>query len=103
MQGLFNLLATAPDGFGEIIESWDKLIYNYVLPIMFIVMGAVMVVVGIWRGSKIALADNEDSKKKAVKSLIWWLVGIALIFIVSAVTSILFAELGGLFAVPTGR
>ena len=62
-------------------------------------MGAVMLVVGIWRGSKIALADNEDSKKKAVKSLIWWLVGIALIFIVGMGTSMLFAELTGLFQV----
>ena len=104
MNGLFSLLAIAtPDGFSDIIGAWDELVFKIVLPIMFIVLGAVMVIVGIWRGSKIALADNEDSKKKAVKSLIWWLVGIVLVFVVAFGFTTLFDELASLFTIPTGR
>lgn len=87
--------------FANVIASWEQLLYAYIIPIMFAVMGGVMLIVGIWRGSKIALADNEDSKKKAVKSLIWWLVGIVLVFVVAMGTGILFAELPQLFDVPT--
>ena len=87
--------------FANVIASWEQLLYGYIIPIMFVVMGGVMLIVGIWRGSKIALADNEDSKKKAVKSLIWWLVGIVLVFVVAMGTGILFAELPVLFDVPS--
>lgn len=104
MNGLFSLLAiSAPSGFGDIIGAWDELVFTIVLPIMFIVLGAVMVIVGIWRGSKIALADNEDSKKKAVKSLIWWLVGVVIVFIVAFGFFTLFDELAELFTIPKSR
>ena len=96
-----NILATVPSGFSDIVSSWDKLFYQIIIPIMFICMGSVLVVVGIWRGSKIALADNEESKKKATKSLLWWLIGIVLVFALAMLGGILWTELSETFVVPT--
>ena len=98
-----NILATVPSGFEEIVGSWDKLFYQIIIPLLFICMGTVLIIVGIWRGSKIALADNEESKKKATKSLLWWLVGVVLVFALAMLGGILWTELSETFVVPTSR
>ena len=100
---LANLLANENLGqFSGLVESWDELFYDKIIPLMFIFLGAVLLVVGIWRGAKIAMADNEDSKKKATKSLLWWLIGIVAIFALAMGGGILWTELSGVFNGPTG-
>lgn len=104
---LFNtilLAASVPEQFQDAQERFSALVYDTIIPIIFGVLGAVFVVVGIVRASKIALADNEDSKKKAVKSMVWFLVGAVLCFLVAFLVPTLFNYLGsaGVFPNPAG-
>ncbi len=98
------LAASVPEQFEDATERFNTLIYDTIIPIIFGVLGAVFVVVGIIRASKIALADNEDTKKKAVKSMVWFLIGAVLCFVVAFLTPIIFNYVGGagVFPNPSG-
>lgn len=97
-----SLLVQAPEGFEDVIENFSSLIYGVVLPIIFIVLGAVFVVIGVIRAAHISTADNEDSKKKAVKAMIWFVIGGVLCFVVAFTVPVLFNYLSSTFPVPTG-
>jgi len=51
------------------------------------------------------LADNEDTKKKAVKQMIWFGIGAVLCFLVAFLTPVIFNYLGsaGVFPNPSGN
>lgn len=102
MSSVMNLLATAPEGFEDVMENWNGLIYGVIVPIIFGVVGGIMLILGIVRAVAIASAENEDSKKKAVKAMIWWLVGFILCFVAAFATPALYNWLSGTFPVPTG-
>ena len=67
-----SLLVQAPEGFEDVVENFQSLVYGVVVPILMIVLGAIFVVIGIIRAAHISMADNEDSKKKAVKAMVWF-------------------------------
>lgn len=101
-----SLLATSvPEQFEDAQERFNSLIYDTIIPIIFGVLAAVFVIIGIIRASKIALADNEDTKKKAVKSMVWFLIGAVLCFVVAFLTPIIFNYVGsaGVFPTPSGN
>lgn len=102
---VFNLLATVPEQFEDANERFNELIYGTVIPIIFTVLAVIFVIVGIIRASKIALADNEDTKKKAVKSMVWFLIGAVLCFVVAFLTPVIFNYIGsaGVFPNPSGN
>ena len=102
----FALLATSvPEQFEDATERFNSLIYDMVIPIIFTVLAVIFVIVGIIRASKIALADNEDSKKKAVKSMVWFFIGAVLCFVVAFLTPVIFNYIGsaGVFPNPSGN
>lgn len=107
MNSLFtSLLATnIPEEFGEAQERFNSLIYGTVIPIIFGVLGAIFVIIGIVRAAKIAMADNEDTKKKAVKAMVWFLIGAVACFVVAFLTPVIFNYVGsgGVFPNPTGN
>lgn len=102
MSSLINLLASTPEGFEDVMENWNGLIYGVALPIIFGVVGGIMLIFGVMRAVNIASADSEDVKKKAIKSMIWWLIGFVLCFVVAFATPALYNWLSGTFPVPTG-
>lgn len=93
-----------PEQFEDTMSRFNELVYQTIIPILFGVLGAIFVVVGIIRASKIALADNEDSKKKAVKSMVWFFIGAVLCFVVAFVIPVIVNYLGnaGVFPNPQG-
>jgi Na+/proline symporter len=97
-----SLLVQAPEGFEDVVENFQSLVYGVVVPILMIVLGAIFVVIGIIRAAHISMADNEDSKKKAVKAMVWFLIGGVLCFVVAFTVPVLFNYLSSTFPVPTG-
>ena len=102
MSSVINLLASTPEGFEDVMENWNGLIYGVVVPIIFSVLGGVFLILGILRAVHIASADNEDTKKKAVKAMITFLIGFVLCFVVAFAVPALFNWLSGTFPVPAG-
>jgi len=104
-----NLLLLAasnvPEQFQDANERFNSLIYDTVIPIIFGVLGAIFVIVGIIRASKIAMADNEDTKKKAVKGMAWFLIGAVLCFVVAFLVPVIVNYVGsaGVFPNPSGN
>ncbi len=98
------LAAQVPEQFEDATERFNELVYGTIIPIIFAVLGAVLVVIGIIRAAKIALADNEDTKKKAVKSMVWFFIGAVLCFLVAFLVPIICNYLGsaGVFPNPSG-
>lgn len=98
------LAANVPDQFEDANERFNSLIYDTVIPIIFAVLGAIFVIVGIIRAAKIGLADNEDTKKKAVKSMVWFFVGAVGCFLVAFLVPTICNYLGsaGVFPAPSG-
>lgn len=99
------LAASVPEQFEDATERFNSLIYDTIIPVIFGVLAAIFVVIGIIRATKIALADNEDTKKKAVKSMVWFLIGAVLCFLVAFLTPVIFNYLGsaGVFPNPSGN
>lgn len=103
---VFGLLAAnVPEQFEDAAERFNALVYDTIIPVLFAVLGAVFVVIGIIRASKIALADNEDTKKKAVKSMVWFLIGAVLCFVVAFLVPVIvnYISSAGVFPNPSGN
>lgn len=92
--GFQSMLAAVPEQFEDPMRRWDDLVFGLIVPILFGVLGGIFTIVGIMKASKIALANNEDSKHKAVNSMIWFLIGAVLCFVVAFITPILVRYLG---------
>ena len=89
-----NALLLAPDAFEDTLSRFEELIYGTLIPIIFAVLGAVFVIIGIIRASKIALAEDENEKKKAIKGLIWFFIGAVLCFVVAFIIPVIVKYLG---------
>lgn len=103
---VIGLLATnVPEQFEDATERFNSLIYDTIIPVIFGVLGAIFVIIGIIRAAKIAMADNEDSKKKAVKQMVWFAIGAVLCFVVAFLTPVIFNYVGGagVFPNPSGN
>lgn len=93
-----------PEAFEEAGQRWEELIYGFGIPALLLVLGTVFLVIGIWKASKIGLSDNEDSRKKAIKGMVWLVVGAVLMYITAFLIPILMTFVGGadLFPTPKG-
>jgi cytochrome bd-type quinol oxidase subunit 2 len=99
-----NLLPLLAAGeFTDFSEAIDHLYKQLAVPLLAIVGGAA-VLLGLWLGSKFLFAGGDEQKiKKAKESIKYFVIGIAVIFIVAAGTPMLIAAFQGWQEKPTGQ
>lgn len=95
------LAAEVPDQLEPVMTRVEELVYNVVIPVVFVGLGIMFLFLGIRAGGGIAVADNPESKKKAISRLMWLLGGMVICFVLAFAMPALIRVLATLFPAPT--
>jgi hypothetical protein len=95
------LAASVPDQLEPVISRIEELVYNVIIPIVFVGLGFLFLILGIRAGGGIAVADTPEAKKKAISRLLWLLGGMVVCFVLAFAMPSLIRMLASLFPAPS--
>lgn len=101
LAAITTLAADVPDQLEPVVSRVQELVYNVVIPIVFVALGIMFLLLGIRAGGGIALADTPEAKKKAIGRLMWLLGGMLICFVLAFAMPYIIRQLTILFPAPS--
>lgn len=102
MTTVLSVIAAVDTGDGavdSIFTNVETLIYNVVIPAILWIVGVVCLINAILIGVNMTQAKTPEDRDAAKKKLVWFLVGLAVSFILAFSVPILINYLGQLFRI----